>query len=328
MVTLVTSCMSKTPEELDASPIWFSRSISMPDFSDSRKGRRSSTVDDLFAFLWSQCQRPTTKDFEQPSYAKARDPNTSTWSSPTPALVRTSTAPSDCRRNLLSSMDDEIAGDSVIERPEFVKDYLVKRGFDPSKPLPGKAECALRTEVARRHVIRRNPDFPPRLLCHEWLAMPGSIFDVPFCMYFAETDSIHVPNGISHRGAYDIPMSGDWEKWVVPYKDFWTERQNELEMLRTTGKLVKRNVDRWGRPWGPIHAGLGKQPRIWGKREEVCVFGMNSGGSKKTTEPYWKEGKPGWVSRVHFDKFVPAREDRLPQWLDIVLRSWLNVEHK
>ncbi|KAI4125670.1 MAG: hypothetical protein LQ347_005285 [Umbilicaria vellea] len=300
----------------------------MPDFSDSRKGRRSSTVDDLFAFLLSQCESPMTKDFEQLGYARIRDPDTSKQSSSTPAVVLTSSAESACRRNLLSSMDDERAGGSDIERPEFVKDYLVKRGFDPSKPLPRKAECALRTEVACRHVIRRNPDFPPWLLCHEQKAMPGLIFDVPFCMYFTETDSIHVPNAISHRGAYDIPMSGDWEKWVVPYKDFWTERENELEMLRTTGKLVKRNVDRWGRPWGSVHAGLGKQPRIWGKREEVCVFSLNSGGSKKTTEPYWREGKPGWVSGFHLDKFVPVGEDRLPQWLEIDLRSWLKVEHK
>ena len=308
----------------------------MPDFSDSRKGRRPNAIDSSLTRQSMQRSRPTMEDFKQPSRVKGRDAGTSGGSGSMPTVGSNSTTPNTPPQSPPSNIDVGKGGDSDIQRPEIVKDYLSKRGVDPLKPLPEKVERALRTEVARLSIIHVNPNLHPSLVCFQETIMPPSMFDVPFCTYFAETDSIHVPIEIGHRGAYDIPISadwqipvpGDWRKWVKPPKAFWIEREKELELLWNTGKLVKRDVDRWGRPWGRVHAGLGKKPRSWGRREEVCIFHLNSGGTEKMIERFWREGKPGWVARFRFEKLVPLRDDRLPQWLEIELKSWLKVEHK
>lgn len=301
---------SKPEPKSDISRRIFRDWISLSALSPCRTSQTLVTGDDQalltgsLTHLLNRRRHPTMEDFKKPSRAKNRD----TYNS--------------------FDVDDEMGDGTDGQRPEFVKDYLVKRGFDPLKPLPERVEWALRTEVARLHIIRVNPDLDRMLLCFEETVMPPSKSGAPFCNYFAETDSIHVPIEISRGGAYDIPMSGDWRNWVDPPKAFWIERKEELELLWTAGRLVKRDVDRWGRPWGPVHAGLGKKPASWSRREEICVFYLNSGGSEKRIEPYWREGKPDWVTKFRFEKLVPLREERLAHWLEIELRSRLKIEHK
>ena len=95
-----------------------------------------------------------------------------------------------------------------------------------------------------------------------------------------------------------------------------------------TGKLANRDLDRWGRPWGTVHAGLGKAPRKWGRKESISIFELNSGGKRRKIVPYWREGVPGWSSRFRIEKLVALPEARLPHWLEIELRYWLMVERK
>lgn len=203
----------------------------MPDFSDSRKGRRPSSVDGSLTRLSTQRGRPTRENFKGHGRSKARDTEASTEFCWTPTAETGSSTPEAPRQTPPSNMNDEKGDGSCGQRPEHIKYYLVRRGFDPLKPLPRKVEWALHMEVARRQIIRVNPFLPPRLVCFEETVMPPSTTNDPFCMYFAETDSIHVPNEISHRGAFDVPM---------------------LEELGEMDRTIQRLLDRQERRSGTV----------------------------------------------------------------------------
>ena len=123
---------------------------------------------------------------------------------------------------------------------------------------------------------------------------PGKGPDNAF--WFAETDTMYVP--ASMGGPADIPMSREGMKYFIPIEEykiplmslgkFWEIRKKTLEELRTTGKLADRDVDRWGRPWGEIHAFLGKEPRKYGKKDHITVFELGSGGQSKILKPWWE----------------------------------------